>query len=294
MIKHFKIAPFVLIILGTIFLLNNFGVLPWSIWTNLWKFWPVLLVLIGIEFFIGQSISLKTTLILLALIFIIPVIFAINPFTKNPLATDKLIISEPLGNLTKAKIIVDFPATNLNIKATTDSTKLIDGEVSYSKASDKPKVERDKSFGQMIIKISQPSTSGLPIISSLRNETRIYLTEQIPLEILIKTGASKEKIDLSKLRVDYLEIDSQASDLNITFGDLYSSRAKIKTKASNLKIKIPQKLAARIAIDSKIKNLSIDDRFKKRDGEYQTKDFDKAFTRLDIRIESIAGSIEIK
>jgi hypothetical protein len=294
MVKRFKVAPIILIILGGIFLLNNFDILPWSIWTNLWKFWPVLLVLIGIEFLIGQSISLKTTLILLALIFIIPIIFAINPFTKNPFATDKLNISEPLGSLTKAKILIDLPTTNLSIKQTEESTKLIEGQISFSKAAEKPKIEKDESFGQMIFKISQPSASGLPIISSLRNETEIYLTEQIPLEILIKTGASKEKIDLSKLRIDYLEIESQASDLNITFGDLYSSRAKIKTKASNLRIKIPQKLATRIAIDSKVKNLSIGSRFEKKNGDYKTKDFDKAFTRLDIRIESVAGSIEIK
>lgn len=294
MIKRFKIAPIILIILGGIFLLNNLDILPWSIWTNLWKFWPIILILIGVEYLIGQSISLKTTLILLALIFIIPVIFAINPFTKNPLSTEKLTISEPLSDLTKAKVIIDFPATNLNIKAAKNSSKLIEGEISFSKAADKPKVEVEESFGQRIVKISQPTSNGLPFISSLRNETQLFLTDQIPLEIQINTGASKEKIDLSALRVDYLEINSQASDLNIAFNGLYSSRAKIKTKASNLNIKIPKDAATRITIDSKVKNLSIDSRFEKKNGEYKTKDFDKAFTRLDIRIESVAGSITIK
>jgi hypothetical protein len=294
MLKHLKIAPFVLIVLGGIFLLNNFGVLPWSIWTNLWKFWPILLVLIGIEYLIGQSISLKTGLILLLLIFIIPIIFAFNPFTNNPFATEKLNVSKPLGDLTKAKIMIDFPTTNLNITTVKNTTKLIEGEISFSKAAQKPKIETESSFGQMIVRINQPTSPGLPFISSLRNETSIGLTEQIPLEIQIDTGASKGKIDLTKLRVDYLEINSQASDLNITFGDLYSARAKIKTKASTVNIKIPKDLATRVKIDSKVKNLSINDRFKKSDGEYKTKGFEDAFTRLDIQIESVAGSITIR
>jgi len=110
----------------------------------------------------------------------------------------------------------------------------------------------------------------------------------------VNTEASKERLDLKKLRVDYLEINSKASDLDIAFGDLYSSRAKIKTSASNLLIKISKGIEARIKIDSKVKNTSISDRFKKEGGEYKTKGFDKAFTRIDIQIESIAGSITIR
>lgn len=294
MLGKFKLAPFLLIILGAIFLLNNFGVLPWSVWTNLWKFWPVILILIGVEYLIGQSVSLRTTIILIILIFLIPVIVAINPFTKNPLATEELAISEDLGSLTKAKIIIDLPATNLNIAASTASAKLVEGKIAYSKAAEKPKISNEESLGQAVFRISQPSVSVLPIISSIRNDTNLFLTQQIPLEIQINTGASKGRLDLSKLRIDYLEINSQASDLNITFGNLYSSRARIKTSASTLSIKIPKEIAARIKINSKVKSLSISDRFIKKGVEYKTEDFDKAFTRLDIEIDSIAGSITIR
>lgn len=294
MTRKFKLAPFVLIILGAIFLLNNFGILPWSIWTNLWKFWPALLILIGIEYLIGQSISLKTTIILLLLIFLIPVIFAINPVTKNPLATDELKVSEDLGALTKAKIIIDLPATNLNLKVAQDPTKLVVGKISFSKAANKPEIAIEESFGQAILKITQESVPGLSFLSSLKNDTNLSLTGQIPLEIQVNTDASREKINLEDLRIDYLEINSKASDLNITFGNAYSSRAKIKTSASNLSIKIPNDIETRIKIDSKVKNLSIAGRFKKKGGEYKTKDFDKAFTRLDIQIESLAGSITIR
>ena len=294
MLKKFRFAPVILIILGAVFLLNNFGVLPWSIWNNLWKFWPVILILIGIEYLIGHSISLKTTIILLVIIFIIPVIFAVNPITKNPLATSNLPISESLGNLTRAKVFIDMPATNLTIKGGTDPSKLISGKIAFSKAALKPVISSEEVFGQKIIRISQGSPAGLPFISSLKNNTELLLTNQIPLEIQINTVASKEQINLDNLRVDYLEVNSQASDLDIKFGKFYSARARLKTKASNLKISIPKEIEARIKIDSKVKNLTIASRFKKEDGDYKTRDFDKVFTRIDIQIESIAGSITIK
>lgn len=39
----------ILIIAGVILLLNNFGVLPWEIWVIIVRFWPILLIIIGIE-----------------------------------------------------------------------------------------------------------------------------------------------------------------------------------------------------------------------------------------------------
>jgi len=45
----------VLISLGIILLLNNFGLLTWNIWHILWRFWPVILVFWGIEAILGKS-----------------------------------------------------------------------------------------------------------------------------------------------------------------------------------------------------------------------------------------------
>lgn len=34
---------------GITFLLNVFGKVPWSIWHEIWKFWPVILIFFGIQ-----------------------------------------------------------------------------------------------------------------------------------------------------------------------------------------------------------------------------------------------------
>jgi hypothetical protein len=294
--KTFKIGPIILITLGIIFLLNNFGILPWDIWTNLWKFWPVIIILIGIEILIGQSISIRTMVILLVLVFLIPIFIAVNPLTRNPLETQTVPISEPAASITRAKIIIDLPAVTLNLKAaSSNSEKIIDGKISFSKAASEPKITKEEDFNQAIFTINQDQQkSPLPFISSLKNDAELNLTQSIPLEILFKTGASSANLDLNNLRVDYLEIDSKASNLKISFGNQYSSRAVLKTGASNIEIQIPKNLATKITVDSKIKNLSIDSRFKKDGGEYKTSDFDKSFTKLEIEISAIAGSITIK
>ncbi|QRN85124.1 hypothetical protein JR334_09145 [Clostridia bacterium] len=38
-----------LILAGLIFLSSNFNIIPWDFWRDLWKFWPVILILLGLK-----------------------------------------------------------------------------------------------------------------------------------------------------------------------------------------------------------------------------------------------------
>lgn len=44
-----------LITIGLIFLGNNFAIIPWSVWSNLIPYWPMLLVFAGIDAIFGHS-----------------------------------------------------------------------------------------------------------------------------------------------------------------------------------------------------------------------------------------------
>jgi len=48
------IGPVILIGLGVVFLLNNLGTLSWSVWTVIFRLWPVLLVAAGLDLLLGR------------------------------------------------------------------------------------------------------------------------------------------------------------------------------------------------------------------------------------------------
>ena len=39
----------VLIALGVVFLLNTMGLFPWRLWSQMWRLWPLILVVIGLK-----------------------------------------------------------------------------------------------------------------------------------------------------------------------------------------------------------------------------------------------------
>lgn len=45
----------ILISLGILFLLHNFGFLPISVWQIITQYWPVILILVGLEVFLGGT-----------------------------------------------------------------------------------------------------------------------------------------------------------------------------------------------------------------------------------------------
>ena len=70
-------AAFMLIILGTVFLLNNFGILPWSIWALLWRLWPLILVFWGLEMVFNQTVLGRILLAIFGFLTVLGILYLI-------------------------------------------------------------------------------------------------------------------------------------------------------------------------------------------------------------------------
>ncbi len=54
------ITGFLLLFAGVVLLLNSLGVLPWTIWSEMLKFWPILVILLGLKILLGSSVLAHT------------------------------------------------------------------------------------------------------------------------------------------------------------------------------------------------------------------------------------------
>ncbi len=74
------VGPLIMLTIGFILLFNNIGMIPWDIWTRLWHYWPVILILIGIEtiFCCGESKTAYIMAMLLGTIVIIGAVMLAN------------------------------------------------------------------------------------------------------------------------------------------------------------------------------------------------------------------------
>ena len=67
--RYVPIWGIFLLFLGIVFLLQTFNVLPWGLWGTLWRFWPVLLIIAGLNILMRRyNIWLVSALILALLL----------------------------------------------------------------------------------------------------------------------------------------------------------------------------------------------------------------------------------
>ena len=67
--KHpVPVLGIVLIYLGTLLILQNFNFIPWGIWNTLWKLWPVLLIVSGVNIIVGRFSSTLSTILIVAIL----------------------------------------------------------------------------------------------------------------------------------------------------------------------------------------------------------------------------------
>ena len=111
------IGPLVLIFIGAVFLLENTGYLPPNFWVNLWRLWPVLLVLAGIELMLAHRIPWIVLAGLATLVLIVGAV-AVNSSRTGALSSAAATtLDTSLGDATQAAVTVRFGAGELNLDA---------------------------------------------------------------------------------------------------------------------------------------------------------------------------------
>ncbi|MCL0092140.1 DUF5668 domain-containing protein [Dehalococcoidia bacterium] len=123
--KHrISIWGIILVFVGVVLLLQNFNILPWGLWAMLWQFWPVILIIIGLNI-IGRHKPWLSTVLVVVLGAFLGV--AVWQYQMPPCQEVIITHSEPRGDLHEAVVEVAFQAGHLRLSALPpDSPNLVE------------------------------------------------------------------------------------------------------------------------------------------------------------------------
>ena len=285
-----------LLLLGVVLLLQTLDVLPWGLWGTLWRFWPVLIIIIGVSILLrGYNLWLVSLLILAILAACLGI--AIWQYGPSPPArvTTKSY-SEPIGDIERAQIEVNFTAGSLTIGS------LPPGSPNFVEAVSEVR-NRD---GSMSVDFQREDGEGRLYLSTERANRRFWgedgirwevkLTRNIPLAINIKSAASNMELILSQLKVTELRLDVDVSNCKLMMppstGTTY---AYIKADVANLEVNIPDGVAAKIQVDTDLSAFDVDEsRFPKQGDYYISDHFDTTQNRIYLEIDCDVGRVQVK
>lgn len=123
----------------------------------------------------------------------------------------------------------------------------------------------------------------------------LRLTEAVPLDLEIATGASRVDCDLSRLRVRSLKVETGASDVDVVLPAHGICRVEIEAGAADVKVRVPDGVAAQVRTSTALASVAIDAaRFPPVDGAHRSPDYDTAADRTDIRIDGGLAAFAVR
>lgn len=289
-----------LICLGLLFLLNTFGYLNWNTWRILFRFWPLILIVGGLNILLRNTRIWWLVPILVILIFIslimlsnqdlLPGHFHRFRSDKNYSGSYKSSRSLKEG-LKRLRVEVDCKTGKLKFEKVKNKNKLYDINLNYTDI--KPEISyniKDSSLGYLHLK----QEAGFSFNKIYGNDWDVFLTGEFPLEIEIDAGTGEMDLDLSKLSVKNLEIDSGVSDLKLQLNN-YDTNVEIDSGASDIKIYIPEEAGLRINTSSVINDNNFEEAglIKLYEDVYQSKNFGQVEHHIKMNISTSASNIDL-
>jgi len=292
------LGPVILITIGVLALLQNFGQLPASFWPTLWRLWPLLLVLVGVELLLGQARLPSAVSFLLALLIIVVTIAGIVYLAQNapqePGQTGReTSMQTDAQGATSATARLEFGAGDLIVGAT-GGANIMEGEFSEL-AARKVEVNYSASGGRGDLRINIAG-EGLPFATGAnRNRWSIRLNKTIPLDLRIEAGLSSNDLDLSELKLSGLRVEAGLSSTKLRLPTSGDYEARVSCGMSSTTIVIPEGVAARIRVQSGLSSVTIDEgRFPKSGDIYQSPNYAAAANRVNLTIDGGMASIVVQ
>lgn len=248
-----------LLSIGIIWILVNFNVINLNIFRAIFTLWPLLLVVAGINIIFKENVIVKSlTWIGFLALLIIYGSFNTNTddnwsFGKfNPDATQhfeqemKSDLKNGTLNFNAGGVKVDFQDEQDKLIVVDSEQRNINCNVDYN-SGDKVDIDLDNK-GNFVFNTKNS------------NRMNVKLNNKLIWDIKMDTGATDGDLDLSKLKVKYLDIDSGAVNYRIKLGaNLAVTDVKLDSGASNFDFSIPndKDVGYRVKLDGGMNNTNL-------------------------------------
>jgi len=281
-----------IIIVGVLWTLMSLGIIDWSIFEALFKLWPLILVVIGLNIIFKDNSIAK---VVVWLLFLGTLVFYNNFISNNYQpgnngATEHVIF-EKKGETSNAElklavggIKLDVGSTGANLMEADITKGDIKNSIQYGNGNENAEINLErKSFLDWNTR-------------SMNDDCRVYLNKDVVWDMKAEVGAVKGTMDMSDLKVRKLDMNVGAGKLKLIMGKLQdTSDIKINGGASTFDMVIPKDAGIKIKMDGALNKTNFDELgLEKRDAYYYSHNYNQAEVKFDIDVNMGVGKLTIE
>ncbi|MFP7298001.1 toast rack family protein [Neobacillus niacini] len=207
------------------------------------------------------------------------------------------------GNVTiekdKAKELqleLNLGAGELNVEK--GANEWVSGSIEYNEEKLKPKVSYKRKGDKGIGVIQQENTGILDKIKigDLKNEWNLTLTDEIPLSLVVNSGASDTNLDLKGLNLKDLDVNAGVGDITIDLSGEWenSFEAALALGVGQSTIILPEDVGVKIESSKGIGTSDFVGFISKGNGIYVNEAYEDADVIIDLKTDLGVGEVVFK
>jgi hypothetical protein len=316
--RNNKLIPgIVLVLLGVVFLLRNYGYVDIH-WSNIFHLWPIFIVIAGVNLIFANNRSPLATGIKLAVIIGGFGLLFFGNFGNRfgfwPRGNYEFDIDDD-GSIEQIDVVkresTRFFEENYNDSIKTARLNIHGGATSYrlsDTTSQLISAEAREFFGKYTFNSIKTDSSSVIDFRMRNNKFKNFgfnndksnkatfkLNVNPEWELDINAGATDLDFDLTKFKIRTVDIDGGAASFKVKFGQpLNVTTVKVNTGASEVDIRIPKGAAASIDVHSGLSSDDFEGFVKIRDHRYETPGYAGATNKFNIKINGGVSDFNVK
>jgi hypothetical protein len=292
-----------LLIVGVLGLLQNLFNFDIA-WGGLWRFWPLILILLGVAVFLRDA---KYKWIVVAAVAVITgvVVFAsvqrgcdgvhnivLDDDERTPGRTVTQAIAEDfVPGTTRAALSFEAGAGEFRIEDSTD--RFLTADIHSNAGSYELTRENEDGVEHLCI---GPKNDHVHWHGSMKNTVTLRLNPAPLWDMDFDMGAARVSFDLTPYRVRRVSLDAGASSVSLRLGERADSTdVSINTGAASVHLRVPASAACEIRSDgSALSSRNFEGFTKTGDGVWRAGDFSRARQRITVDIDCGLSSITVE
>lgn len=309
--------PIVLVFVGLLLLANNLGLISWQVWLHLWRFWPVIFIVWGVQLIAGRHIIGRILAVVVSVIFLFSV-FALAivsgdssvrkevktrfpNFPMNVLEKVQPVILKKSEIITEDKYLAS-EMREINVDMVSNTYEITDNtsnnwlkvESEYLSGTEPIIVSGTQNENLLKLNVEQKPQISFGFWPGPMTQRIIVGKTNVRSDIKIDSTSGNGKIVLSELLVKDITFKTTSGNIDAQFtGKSIPEKVEVKVTSGNTKLLLPTDVGIRVTYSIRSGSIKVDDQNATGTGVYVSEDYDSATQKIEISIDITSGNVEI-
>jgi uncharacterized membrane protein len=308
----------VLVLIGIAFLLNNFGYIDFH-WSNLFRLWPVFLVIAGVNMLLSGyreawATILRIVVLIAGLGFIVfsnphnhdssPLVFNFNNDRDNndddsdndgnkaDVKKNVVYVQPYTAEAKQVRLNINGGATLYTLSDTTTDLFKADANEYYGHYN----LSQDKDDSVQVLNFDMRNHNNrFKWSSDMTNTADLKLNTAPVWDINVKGGAAKLNFDLTRFKVKSVILSGGAASYSVKLGTKVPvTNVNVSAGVSEIEISVPKEAACDIVTSSGLSSSSFDGFSKSGDNHYTVGNFGTAANKIYIHLKGGLAEFKVK